>query len=183
MIFAREFELEPDEYVVRETRKHWFVFLLELLPYAILAVLPFALPALLSLAPPLAPFSASFDYAEPAARVVLGLWLLMVWTSAWGRFTRYYLNVWVLTNERIVAVKQRAYFRREVSSLFLARVQDVTTHVSGILSSLLNIGTINVQSAGAVEKFTMHDIPLPEQMRDLILEHVPEPEQKSVGAV
>jgi len=40
----KEFELEPGEHVVQEARKHWFIFLGELLPYAIIAVIPFALP-------------------------------------------------------------------------------------------------------------------------------------------
>ncbi len=172
--FGLEFELEPDEELVSETRKHWFFFFVELLPYAILAIIPFALPNLLRLAPPLATYADQISYTAPVARAVLGVWLLLLWTSAWSRFTRYYLNLWVLTNERIVDVKQRGYFNREVSSLSLTHIQDVTTDVTGVFSSLLNIGTINVQSAGATEKFTMHDIPNPEHMRDLILTYVPE---------
>ena len=170
----KEFELEPGEHVVREARKHWFLFLGELLPYAILAVIPFALPKLIALAPQLSSYSAFFNYQTPLARAVLGTWLLIAWTMAWSAFTRYFLNAWVLTNQRIVDIKQRSYFSREVSSLFLSRVQDVTTDVRGILPSLLGIGDITVQSAGAVDEFHMHGIPRPEQMRDIILRYVSE---------
>ena len=170
----KEFELEPGEHVVREARKHWFLFLGELLPYAILAVIPFALPKLIALAPQLSPYSEFFNYQTPLARAVLGTWLLIAWTMAWSTFTRYFLNAWVLTNQRIVDIKQRSYFSREVSSLFLSRVQDVTTDVRGILPSLLGIGDITVQSAGAVDEFHMHGIPRPEQMRDIILRYVSE---------
>ncbi|MBI2410120.1 PH domain-containing protein [Candidatus Kaiserbacteria bacterium] len=169
----KEFELEPGEHVVWEARRHWFLFLADLLPYAILAILPFATANVIPFVPPLAPYQKYFDYAEPLERALLGLWFLIVWTSAWGRFTKYFLNAWVLTNQRIVNIKQRAYFNREVSSLFLSRVQDATTEVAGILPSLLNIGNINVQTAGATEKFDMRGIPRPEQMRDLILKYVP----------
>jgi len=168
----KEFELEPGEHVVRETRKHWFLFLGELLPYAILIILPFALPKLLALAPPMAPYVSYFEYHTILGRAGLGVWLLIWWTSAWGAFTRYFLNAWVLTNMRIVNIKQRRYFSREVSSLFLSRVQDVTTDVVGVLSSLLNIGTIKVQTAGEDVEFTMKGIPHPEQMRDVILRYV-----------
>ncbi len=167
----KEFELEPGEHVVLQARKHWFLFLAELLPYAILLVVPFALPKLLVLAPPAAPYAALFDYHAALARATLGAWLLVVWTSAWGAFTRYFLNVWILTNERIVDIKQAGFFNREVSSLFLSRVQDVTTEVEGVLPSLLGIGDITVQSAGAVDEFHMHGIPRPEQMRDVILRY------------
>ncbi|MFZ3043685.1 MAG: PH domain-containing protein [Minisyncoccia bacterium] len=168
----KEFELEPGEHVVKETRKHWFLFLAELLPYAILAVIPFALPKLLMLAPPLVPYAAFFDYHTPLMRAVLGVWLLVTWTSAWGTFTRYYLNAWVLTNQRIVTIKQRKYFNREVSSLFLSRVQDVTTSVIGVVPSLLGLGDIKVQTAAEDVEFVMHGIPRPEQMRDIILKYV-----------
>ncbi|MHB8660389.1 MAG: PH domain-containing protein [Minisyncoccota bacterium] len=167
----KEFELEPGEHVVREARKHWLLFLTELLPYAILAVVPFALPKLLALAPTVHA-AASFDYQTPLARAALGVYLLVTWTLAWSAFTRYFLNLWVLTNQRIVDIKQHGYFNREVSSLFLSRVQDVTTDVTGVLPSLLDIGTINVQSAGTVDEFHMRGIPRPEQMRDIILKYV-----------
>ena len=175
----KEFELEPGEHVVRQTRKHWILFIAELLPYAILVVIPFALPKLLLLAQPLAEYSTLFTYTSPTARAILGVWLLVTWTSAWGTFTRYFLNVWVLTNQRIVNVKQHGFFRREVSSLLISRVQDVTTSVIGVLSSILNIGDIKVQSAGTEIEFIMHGIPLPEHMRDSILQYVPTEQKNS----
>lgn len=168
----REFELEPGEHVVLQARKHWFLFLGELLPYAIFAVIPFALPKLIVLAPPIAHYAALFEYKTVLMRAVLGVWLLVIWTSAWGSFTRYFLNVWVLTNQRIVDIKQHGYFNREVSSLFLSRIQDVTTNVAGVLPSLLGIGNIKVQTAGEDVEFVMHGIPRPEQMRDVILKYV-----------
>lgn len=168
----KEFELEPGEHIVKQVRKHWFLFLSGLLPYAILAIIPFALPKFLVFAPPLAHYATFFEYQTPLMRAAFGVWLLIIWTGAWGAFTRYFLNVWVLTNKRITTIKQRRFFNREVASLLLPRIQDVTTDVAGILPSLLGIGDIKVQSAGADVQFTMRGIPRPEQMRDLILKYV-----------
>lgn len=168
----KEFELEPGEHVVREARKHWFLFVAGLLPYAILLVLPFALPNLLMLVPGFAPYAAYVEYSSPVGRALLGAWLLIVWTGAWSAFTSYFLDVWVLTSKRLVDIDQKGYFSRQVSSLLLSRVQDVTISVKGVIPSLLGIGNINVQSAGAKDEFTMHGIPRPEQMRDLILKYV-----------
>ena len=169
-----EFELEPGEHVVLQARKHWFLFAVTLLPYAILALIPFALPGLLRLTVPTAPYAAYIDYRQPLMRAALGVWLLVVWTGAWGACTRYYLNVWVLTNQRIVDIRQPAWFYRKVSSLLLNRVQDVTTDVDGALASALGIGNITVQSAGAVDEFHMNGIPRPEVMRDVIMRYVAE---------
>lgn len=170
----KEFELEPGEHVVIQVRKHWFVFALSLLPYAILALIPLAIPTLLKLAPPLEPLASGIDFSTPLGHAALGVWLLVMWTGAWSSFTRYFLNLWVLTNQRVVEINQRTYFNRQVSSVLLNRVQDVTTDVRGILFSLLGIGTIRVQSAGATNEFDMTGIYAPERMRDLILKYVPE---------
>ena len=170
----KEFNLEPDEHVVLQVRKHWFLFLSEMLPYAILIVLPFVIPKILPFIPALSPYAAVFDYQSDVGRVLLGIYLLLVWTVAWGAFTRYFLNAWILTNQRIVTIKQRRFFVREVSSLLLPRVQDVSTTITGVVASLLNIGNIKVQSAGADVEFTMRGIPRPEQMRDIILKYVAE---------
>lgn len=177
----KEFELEPGEHVVIQARKHWLLFLADLLPYAILLILPFAISNLISLAPPLAPYASLFHYHDTLARVALAIWLLIIWTGAWGSFTRYFLNAWVLTDMRIVDIKQYGFFNREVSSLFLSRVQDVTTDVQGVLSSLLGIGDLTVQSAGAVDEFKMQGLPQPERMRNVILKYVSPVGPKNTG--
>ncbi|MFA7302384.1 MAG: PH domain-containing protein [Candidatus Paceibacterota bacterium] len=173
----KEFELESGEFVVLHTRKHWFLFVVGLVPFLILALLPIVLPLVILLTPPLAALAPTIDYTQPLMRATLGLWLLLVWTAAWGSFTRYYLNAWVLTSQRIVEIKQRRYFHREVSSLMLNRVQDVTTEVAGVIPSLLGMGSIKVQSAGAENEFHMRGIPEPELVRNLILKYIPEEPQ------
>ena len=167
-----EFSLEEGEQVIREVRIHWFFFLARLLPYAFLLLLPLVLNPVILLVPPLRANIPVVSFATPLARLALGLWWLVVWSSAFNAFTKYYLNVWVLTNKRIVEIEQRGYFRREVSSLLLDRVQDVTIEINGAIDSLLGIGDINVQTAGAQERFTMDNVPKPEELRDIILTHV-----------
>lgn len=171
-----ELHLEPGEEIVLHLRKHWFVFLLELLPFALLAVAPLALPGLMTLfAVPVA-LEISFDTA--VGRAFLGVWWLILWTGAFATFTRYYLNSWILTNMRLIDIDQRRFFHREISSLVLNRVQDITVETKGVLYSLLNIGSINVQSAGTTEHFLMKGIDHPNRLRDTILTYVPNPEHK-----
>jgi membrane protein YdbS with pleckstrin-like domain len=168
----KEFELNPGEKVVKEVRKHWFVFLVELLPFAILALLPFVLPKILLLIE--APDSLLFSWSTASVQALLALWWLCVWTLAFNIFTQYYLDLWVITSERIVDVDQRGFFNRQVSSLLLNRVQDVTVDQRGILYSLLDIGTISLQTAGATTRFHMKGVPHPSELRDAILQNVAE---------
>jgi hypothetical protein len=167
----KEFELEPGESLVREVRKHWFLFVADLLPFLILAFIPFLIPSMLKLAPPLQRFATLFSYGSPLARVLLASWWLLVWSAAFNSFTRYFLNAWILTTERVVEIKQFSFFNREVSSLFLNRIEDVTIDTAGIIYSLLDIGDINIQTAGTVDRFTMRGIPRPSQLRDILLKY------------
>lgn len=177
---SREFALEPGEEVLIETRKHWLLFALELLPFAFIAFVPLMLPTIISFAPPLAPYAHFFSMSSATGRAGFGVWLLLLWTAAWGFYTRYYLNLWILTNLRIVEITQRHFFDRQVSSVLISRVQDVTTEVSGILFSLLHIGNIHVQSAGAIDEFHMNGVGSPGKLRDLILAKVAE-HSKNIG--
>lgn len=171
----KEFHLEPGEHVISEVRKHWFIFVMELFPFFVLAFLPFLLPTILSWAgPAFATFQNAVSLTSPLAHALLGAWLLLMWCGAFNRFTDYFLDAWIITNTRIVDINQKAFFYRSVSSLLLNRVQDVTVTSRGILVSLLNIGDINVQTAGAVGRFCMLGVPDPAKLRDLILKYVPD---------
>ena len=127
----REFNLEPGEEVLKEVRKHWFIFLIELLPYAIMFLLPFAAPRALELFDQ--PFLTTIPWSDPLTHLILGAYWLIMWCGGFKCFTDYYLDAWVITNHRIVDINQRGFFNRSVSSLLLNRVQDVTVHAEGIL--------------------------------------------------
>jgi hypothetical protein len=172
-----EFELEPGEQVILSVRKHWLVFAVKLLPYATLALVPLALPFLFSvgiaaLPDPSALASRAPDLGAPWAKFALGLWWLLLWTGAFNTFTRYYLDVWVVTTTRIVDIRQIGFFRRHVSSFLLGHIQNVTTEVNGFLATLFDFGTIRVETAGQDEHFLMRGVGEPGELRDLIMREV-----------
>lgn len=174
-----EFDLEPGERVTRTVRKHWFVLLVSFIPFVLLAWIPtFIGPFLVSLAsanPQAASLFAELSSDNRWFRLFLGLWWLILWIGAFNTFTQYYLNHWVITTLRIVRIRQRGFFAREVSSFHLARVQDVTTEVNGIFADLLGYGSVRVQTAGTESRdFVMDGIDDPQGMRDVIMAQVTE---------
>lgn len=169
-----EFDLQPGEHVITSIRLHPFVLALTLLPYVFLALVPALLGKLLDV---FATFSmetaAVIPALDPAVMTLLtGFWWLFVWMAAFAAFTRYYLTLWVITNLRIVDIRQFGFFSRSVSSFLLARVQDVTTEIYGILGTLIGYGRLNVQTAGQEEDFYLDDMPHPQLVRDLIMDQV-----------
>lgn len=172
----KDVQLQSGETVMRSVRKHWFVLLASLIPFALLAYLPTLFLPFVHFIAANVPHSgqvATFDIAQNGiVRFVYGLWLLMLWSAAFNTVTRYYLNQWVITNTRIIEIHQYGYFSREVSSLLLVRVQDVSSDVEGLFGTLLGYGRIEVQSAGEQEHFTMDDIAGPQELRDLIMKEI-----------
>lgn len=172
-----EFELGAGERVTRTVRKHWFVLLASLLPFVFLAIIPTLVGPFLSALPAGSPEALRF-FAELSGenrwfRLFLGLWWLLLWIGAFNAFTQYYLNHWVITSQRIVRVRQRGFFAREVASFHLNRVQDVTTEVNGVFADLLGYGSVRVQTAGTDSKdFVMDGIDDPQGMRDLIMREI-----------
>jgi hypothetical protein len=173
-----EFELEPGEQIQISVRKHWLVFVGELLPFAILALLPFLVPVAVAYLGSVNPqftelIGDNLSTANPWVRLFLGLWWLLMWTGAFNTFTRYFLDQWIVTTTRIVDIHQFGFFRRHVSSFLLNHVQDVTTDVNGFFETLVGFGTLRVETAGDESRhFIMSGIPDPQGLRDLIMRDI-----------
>lgn len=95
------------------------------------------------------------------------LFLLLFVYHAW---VNYYLDLWIITNERIIAMEQRGLFNRSVSELRLNRIQDVSSEVKGFLPTLFKYGRIHIQTAAEQDMFEFKDIPNPEIVARQILE-------------
>ena len=89
-------EGENEVYVVR---KHWIVFVVQVLVALIGAVLPYAMLSFLPLGVMLA--SVPSAIVGPTFAFIYITWLLILWIGIFLCWTLYYLNVWIVTNERI----------------------------------------------------------------------------------
>jgi uncharacterized membrane protein YdbT with pleckstrin-like domain len=156
----------PGEEIVKIIRKDIFVlfkrimffFFLVLLPFGFFLLILFIFPGMLngSISYPLVVLGASSYY-------------LFVWLLFFFSFIDYYLDIWIITNERIIDVKQEGFFSRIISEQRLYRVQDVTSEIEGILPTIFNYGDVHIQTAGEIERFWFSEVPDPENIRDIIV--------------
>ena len=148
--------LHENEQVLLTLHRHWFIFALQATAVLFVGLFPFFIFFLLPIGAALFWFSA----------VIYWLFLLAFLLIAW---IEYWLDMWIITNERIIDIEQRSLFSREVSEFFLARVQDVTVEVPSLMATVLRYGNIVVQTAGE-KSFTIREIPHLEQAKEIILE-------------
>jgi hypothetical protein len=162
--------ISRDETVLREVRRHWFLFFLESLPFLLLVFAPFVLAGFLGAA------TSFFENSTLLAVFGLGLltWLLFLWIAFFVVWTNYYLDVLIITNRRVIDIEQFYLFSREIAECRLERIQDVTAEVHGLLPTLLRFGNLHIQTAGMEKEFVVRHVPHPERVKDAIFQAIEE---------
>ncbi|MBI2013904.1 MAG: PH domain-containing protein [Candidatus Colwellbacteria bacterium] len=162
-------ELHEDEKILYEARKHWFVIskagtfvgVLMLAPIILVILLFSFFPELLAI------------FSEPkfiaASSFFAASWLVILWVIFFVAWTDYYLDVLIITDRRLIDVEQIGLFRRDIASMPLSNIQDITVEVAGVTRTLLKFGDIQVQTAGQTKELLVHDVANPEEVKQLIM--------------
>ncbi len=169
MIFEK-IQLETDEEVLRIVRRHWFYICIHAAPLIFFTLIP---PFLVFILTPSLPevLQTTMELFIPHLLFLYTAWILFIWMILASLWTDYYLDVWCITNKRIIKIDQVALFRRKTGSFRLERMQDVNVEVDGILATLLDYGTVHVQTASAdMDEFKAPFLPRPQEVKSLILE-------------
>ncbi len=83
--------------------------------------------------------------------------------------TDYLLDVWIVTDHRIVDMKQNGLFSQDIAETRLSNVQDVSVSIKGVLATLFSFGNVIIQTAGAKQIFEFQQISNPVRVKDTIL--------------
>ncbi len=163
-------DLEPEEDVLTVVRKHWFVLASQLAGISVVALLPMVLLTIVLQVPKAAGVGTfSIEGYTPLVTFALATWLLFCTFSAFVIWTHYYLDLWVITDRRIIAVEQIHFFNRTVAIFRLERLQDIEFSIKGLIQTFFNFGTISAQTAGHMEaNFTSVGMPNPDQLQATI---------------
>lgn len=146
-------DYEKIEFVLR---RHWLIPVKNVL----LLIIEILLPIVFFVA-----FSAFFLelFAHPVLgvglRLLLSSYMLLIWLLFFFNFVDYYLDVWIVTNERLINIEQKGLFSRTISELRYYRIQDVTSEVKGIVPTLFHYGDVYVQTAAERTRFIMKQVP------------------------
>ena len=97
-----------------------------------------------------------------------GVWLFLLWIIFVTFWTDYYLDVWYVTNHRIIDVEQRGLFNRTVSSFRFDQIQDVTVEIPGLLATVIDFGTVKIRTASE-ETFKFKTAAHPSQLKEKIM--------------
>lgn len=156
---------QPNEKIVLAVREHWFRLFSKVALIAILSLLPWLVKLLI------------FDFGlldsnatvNGIFSVVSNLYYLGLLVSLFIVFVLYYLNLHIVSEERIVDIDQVGLLFHEVSELNIETIEDVTSQTKGVIGNLLNYGTVFIQTAGATERFEFDNVSDPASVASIIL--------------
>ena len=158
----------PGEQVLLLLRRHWIIFFRYIIQFIALLLFPAAVIAILFFVGDYEVDTESIFYA--VAVLVLSLYYLFILLIFFHNFVDYHLDIWVVTDQRILSIEQRALFDRMVAELNILKVQDVTSEVKGKFQTLFDYGNVFVQTGGSTERFIFEQVPRPEEVVKVILQ-------------
>lgn len=168
MLFEK-IQLEDGETVLKTVRKHWFIIVAELFGVASMIALPFFLVVIYLILPTTTTALSNIESYLPLVIFGTASWLLLSCLTGFMLWTHYYLDLWVITDRRIIVIDQVHFFNRKVSSFRLERLQDIKVSINGLLATFLNFGTLRAQTASAAESsFETAGLPDPKGLQALI---------------
>lgn len=155
-----------DEYILTILRRHWLVAVFEFFPIFIYLLGIIALH--IFIIRPEAIFHVNIS--SGLLYLFESYLFLIFWLAVFIIWIDYYLDMWIITDQRIVNIEQYGLFQREVSELEHGRVQDVTTEIRGLLPTIFQYGFVYVQTAGEKERFVFKQVPNPNSVRKIIMQ-------------
>lgn len=152
----------PGEHVVLFLRRHWIDVLRVFMFTTFLIIIPlFVGGALVFVDAPV----LSHAVFGPILLSLLGAYLLIVLIVTITEITDYWLDVWIVTNERIINSEQHGLFNRVVSEVHLNQIQDITSEQRGLIGTFLTFGNVYAQTAAERERFTFKNIDNPDTVK------------------
>lgn len=156
---------EPTEEVRLLLRKHWFRYL----PAVIIAVM-----MLIPLIILIYYYYSLYHEIDPlyGAIMIIGgtSYALFIMALMLFMFVDYYLDINIVTDRRIVDIRQDGFFHRTISELSLDEVQDVSAAVNGPFATAMHYGDVLIQTAGTLPNFTFFSVPHPYQVSKEIMD-------------
>ena len=156
-----------DEHVIAMLRRHWLVFVGVVLRIVGFNILPIIIYAFFYYAIGWQPPTEGFWYVFGV--LITSLYYVIAWLGFYHAFVDYHLDIWVLTDQRIINIEQRGLFDRIISELNITKVQDVTSETHGHLQTLLDYGNVYVQTAAEQQRFAFLEVPHPEEVARLVV--------------
>lgn len=156
---------EKDEEVILFLRQHLVVLFPSILTVLTLLLAPvFIFPSLV--------ITASLPFEIPARYIMIGtaFWYVMTFGVALTSFLRWFFNIYIVTQRRIIDIDFLHLLYKEFSEARIDKVQDLSFKSGGIFAAFFDYGDVVVQTAGDTPNIDFNAVPKPAKVVEAISE-------------
>lgn len=171
-------QLDNDEKILVIAKKHIFLLYIKVAGYILIAIVPIFIYSFITK-------NFVIDLTLDTQRIfsfLYILWILFLWISIFIFWTNAYLDMWIVTNKRVVNVDQKDLFSREISSIRLENIQDVSVETNGVLATMYKFGDISLETSGEKDNFYLKSAANPDNIKKIISDAI-ETESNEVKTV
>lgn len=164
-------ERDSNEKIMLVARPHWFTNVSWIVTSFFLVLAP----SLLKFVPIINGIPVKFQ--------ILGVfvWYLITFAFAFEKFISWYFDVYIITDERVIDISFNNLLDKKFSEAKLTMIQDVTSRVSGVSQTMLNYGTVLIQTAAEVSEIHFEMVPNPEKIIKVLQVLRQEEEKETLG--
>lgn len=101
-------------------------------------------------------------------RVLLFFWTLAILIYAVGKYLLWLVNVYVLTDKRLISFEYKSLFNKSVLETPLDRILNVSFTSKGVMASLMNFGDVFVQVQGLPEPMVLKKVKDAGKVKDFL---------------
>lgn len=165
-------KLAENEHVISVSRRHWWILAEKSIAVLFLALVPLFTYIAWDIAALQVTALTEENTATINSFLFLGssLFYLFLWLYFAILFIDYYLDLWVVTNARILDIEQKGLFNREVTECYIVNIEDVTVEIKGILPTFLNYGDLYLKTASEKGELLFKQISDPNHIKNIVLE-------------
>lgn len=163
------FKLEQNEHIVLISRRHWFKPVLETMGLLFSLLIPLFFSSLIFAIPDV---SKELGNTSILSIIMLLSWFFVVWNIAFIIWTNHFLDVLVVTNLHVIDIEQIGLWHREISTIQLQKIQDISSKTEGLIASILHYGNLEIQSAGSLTNFIVKGVQKPDLLRQKMNEQI-----------
>lgn len=78
-------------------------------------------------------------------------------------------GLYIITNQRVIRISQRSLFNRLISEAEIDRIQEISTEIAGPIKTMLNFGTVKLQTASTTARVDLKNVPDPYDIQQQIV--------------
>ena len=155
---------DADEKILLLLRAHPITNLKWIIPSFVLFFAPFFVPGILSA------IDLAINLPETYGVVFLIINYLLILTLVFEGFLHWYFNVYIVTQKNIIDVDFHSILFKNIDVAPLRNIEDTSSSMGGILSSIFHYGDVFIQTAGNTKNIDLHSVSRPHHVADFILD-------------